>query len=182
MKPKKNYDNLHLFIQKFVKSKYAFILTLDVKDTLNEIIKIISDKYIQSSIELTKYSNRITVDSFSISTLTKMWFPEVSQVILQKCNDKWDYYSNFSKPGRKKVFFLQPSRFKTFFFNKKYSNQKISETSPVYLCCILEEFLTLILDNIDKNISCLKTIHIYDSLYDHLYLKRFLKEYLFLAC
>jgi len=178
---KKNYDNFHSFIQKFVKSKFKFTLSFDAKDTINELIKIITEKYIAKCVELARYANRITVDSVAVSTLTKMWFPYEADELLTSCHKYWDYYTTINTKERKKIFFLQPSRFKSFFLNQKYQNQKISETAPVYLCCILEYILERIFKEIDPSIEVIKSVHIYDSIYDILFLKIFFKEYIFLS-
>jgi len=177
----KNYDNLHLFIQKFVRSKYKFTLSFDAKDTINEVIKLVSEKYITKCIELAKYSDKITIDSLAITTLTKIWFPNEANDILNHCTKKWDCYNSFEKAEKKKIFYLQPSRFRNFFIVHKYTNQHISETATVYLCCILEYILNSIFMEINTNVEIVKSIHIYDIIYDTPFLKIFFKEYMFLS-
>jgi len=169
---KKCNENYHLFIENILQQYNNITISNDSKDILNNLIKIISEKYINASINLCKYSKKATIDFKAIETLTMIWIDDPKDMLAYIETKLTLYLQDSQKNVKKKCkanLILPPIKFFNMIKDRKCYNQLIGETSYIYLCALIEYILRIIL--IEANEKCvndnndeIKGIYIYNSL------------------
>lgn len=168
------YTNFHTFIYKLLKTHDTTTnITGESKDILNGIIQDLAFKYVTASALITKHAKRITIDFNAIETLTKVWLKGTDNII-HFANTMWDNYLKNTTKNIKKYeragLTLPPSRIYETFKEYKLSNQKIGESSYVYLTAIIEYIISMILTEAiilahQDNKITITGLHIYNAIH-----------------
>lgn len=185
----KKYDNYNIYICRILQKNKDVNISKDAKNMLNDIIKEITKKYIDSCILLTSHSKRSTIDDNSVILTTELFIlnKEICNDIIKYTNDVWEKYSiNILKEtnkNNKAGLILPPSRFKKILKKKSLEGQMIGESSYIYLTAVIEYILSLILKKVCKELKTktITDIDVYSSIKEFVFLHLLLKDMYFVG-
>lgn len=139
---KRYYRNFHTFIRKMIKGCDLTInVTAECKDLLNDLLLNLSGWYVTNCVKLSKYSNKITIDADAVKVVTRLRM-DISDQLIDYAHTVWSAYTlNTSKGAKKETkagLYFPPARVKEMFQRAKYLDQKIGESSYIFLTAVLE--------------------------------------------
>jgi histone H3/H4 len=185
----RQYNSFEKFITILIKKERKICISKDVKDIFNQLIYILVEKYVTSCVMLCQYTNKITIDSTAILTVSCIW--NVKDYFAPFARNIWDIYISQKNKGIKKQartgLSLPPVRIQKM-FSTFAPLQKTSETAYIFLTAIIEKILIDITQEMiiycdelkDKKLSAK---HLWKALKskDLLYLNPFLENIFFVG-
>ncbi len=168
----RHYDKLHVFIQRLLKHHHPTAnMTAECKDILNYIARDLSIRYINASVALCRYAKKATIDSNAIETLTYIWSSNPEELV-SIAHHVLDVYTQNHTKGitkhQRAGLILPPARFQEMFRQYRGADQKISETSYIFLTAIIESVITRIIDHavqlVEENKTTVGGLHVYRAI------------------
>jgi len=154
--PPRCYTKFHKFLCKLLANcDEEYTISLEAKDILDQLVHFIATRYAKACRDLSLYSQKVTLDSECIVTITRIWFgDECSNELLEYAYNVWEYYTTNTSRGITKHaragLHLPPSRIKNIFRDQLLQRQQLGETCYLFTTAIIEYIITAILNNCIK--------------------------------